>query len=127
MLRQPGSGDVRQPAEDRLARHAAGSAVGLEVRVGEISAMQLQQQPGAADVRGGIAAGRIWSVDHDRLRGYAQDVQGVEIAVAQAAPSGIAARRRSRRRLHGSSSNCVLAMSCASRASRLPKRGTAWP
>ena len=52
--------------------------------------MQLQQQPGAADVRGRIATGRLRPVDHDGLRRRAPGVPGVKIAVAQA----IAVRHR---------------------------------
>ena len=46
--------------------------------------MVSQQQIGTTDVGGGIAATRVGSIDDERPRGVAQDVDGMKIAVAQA-------------------------------------------
>jgi hypothetical protein len=64
-------------------RHIGDAAVGVEVGVGDVLSVELQQQIGPAGVGGGIAAARVGSIDHARLRGFAQYVDRVEIAMTQ--------------------------------------------
>src|SRR5215472_16842385 len=63
--------------------HPADPTVGLEVGSCEFVGMQLQEQIGTADIGGRIAPTSIRPIDHDWLRGVAQDVQRMEVAVTQ--------------------------------------------
>ena len=123
---QPGGRYVRQPAENGLTRHAADAAVGVEIGVREVPSVVSQQQIGTTDVGGGIAATRVGSIDDERPRGVAQDVDGMKIAVAQAlavrhvgetAEQGHPARRVQK---------LVPAMFVASRSLRLPSWSAGW-
>ena len=62
---------------------------------------------------------RIRPIDHNGPRDLAQNVDRVEIAMAQQAPSGMSARRVSKTRFRGSSRTFTRTMFAASRSFKL--------
>ena len=85
---QPARGDIRQPVKDRLAPDTGNPAVGIEVRLSDFIGMESQYQIGTAHIRCRITAAGIGPIDDNGLRRVAQDVHGMEIAVAQAITIG---------------------------------------
>jgi hypothetical protein len=67
-----------------VARDTGEPAVSIEVRPCDFIGMEFQNKVGAADIPGRITVARIGPIDHNRSRRLAQNVHGMEIAVAQA-------------------------------------------
>ena len=82
IFHQPGRCDVWQPVEDGVARDTGEPAVSIEVRPYDFIGMEFQNKVGAADIPGRITVARIGPIDHNRSRRLAQNVHGMEIAVA---------------------------------------------